>query len=258
LDEFRVYYQPLVCLQTAKIIGFETLSRWQRPQGIVMPGEFIHVADEIGVTISINRQLMRESYEQLRRWQALFPSEIPLTISANITAKQFALPDLPAQIAEILRQTGVDPHCVDLEITENIAMADADRSAVILAELKALGVRLSIDDFGTGYSSLSRLQRFPVDILKIDRAFISSMEQDHETLEIVRIILLLAHNLGMKVVAEGIECEEHVTLLKELGCDMGQGYFFSRPADAASIEQLLARDNGATGVRSKAARVSAY
>jgi PAS domain S-box-containing protein len=257
LDEFRVYYQPLVCLQTAKIIGFETLSRWQRPQGIVMPGEFIHVADEIGVTISINRQLMRESYEQLRRWQALFPSEIPLTISANITAKQFALPDLPAQIAEILRQTGVDPHCVDLEITENIAMADADRSAVILAELKALGVRLSIDDFGTGYSSLSRLQRFPVDILKIDRAFISSMEQDHETLEIVRIILLLAHNLGMKVVAEGIECEEHVTLLKELGCDMGQGYLFSRPADAASIEQLLARDKGATGVRSKAARVSA-
>jgi PAS domain S-box-containing protein len=258
LDEFRVYYQPLVCLETAKIIGFETLSRWQRPQGIVMPGEFIHVADEIGVTISINRQLMRESYEQLRRWQALFPSETPLTISANITAKQFALPDLPAQIAEILRQTGVDPHCVDLEITENVAMADADRSAVILAELKALGVRLSIDDFGTGYSSLSRLQRFPVDILKIDRAFISSMEQDHETQEIVRIILLLAHNLGMKVVAEGIEREEHVTLLKELGCDMGQGYLFSRPADAASIEQLLARDNGTTGVRSKAARVPAY
>lgn len=258
LDEFRVYYQPLVCLETAKIIGFETLSRWQRPQGIVMPGEFIHVADEIGVTISINRQLMRESYEQLRRWQALFPSETPLTISANITAKQFALPDLPAQIAEVLRQTGVDPHCVDLEITENVAMADADRSAVILAELKALGVRLSIDDFGTGYSSLSRLQRFPVDILKIDRAFISSMEQDHETQEIVRIILLLAHNLGMKVVAEGIEREEHVTLLKELGCDMGQGYLFSRPADAASIEQLLARDNGTTGVRSKAARVPAY
>jgi diguanylate cyclase (GGDEF)-like protein/PAS domain S-box-containing protein len=256
LDEFRVYYQPLVSLQTSKIIGFETLSRWQRPQGIVMPGAFIHVADEIGITLAINRQLMREACEQLRRWHALFPSEKPLTISANITAKQFAQPDLAAQIGEILKQTGVDPQCVDLEITENVAMADAERSAVVLSELKALGVRLSIDDFGTGYSSLCRLQRFPVDVLKIDRAFISGMEQDHETHEIVRIILLLAHSLGMKVVAEGIEREEHVTMLKEMGCELGQGYLFSKPADAATMEQLLATHKTGAGVRAKAMAVS--
>jgi PAS domain S-box-containing protein len=257
LNEFRVYYQPLVALQSAKIVGFETLSRWQRPQGIVMPGEFIGVADEIGATLSINRQLLREACEQLRRWQALFPADPPLTISANITPKQFVQPDLAAQIGEILRQTGVDPRCVDLEITENVAMADAERSAIVLSELKALGVRLSIDDFGTGYSSLCRLQKFPVDILKIDRTFISGMEHDHETQEIVRIILMLAHSLGMKVVAEGIEREEHVAMLKDLGCELGQGYLFSKPADATSMEQLLAMHGGVAGVRAKATGVSA-
>jgi PAS domain S-box-containing protein len=257
LDEFRVYYQPLVSLQTSKIVGFETLSRWQRPQGIVMPGQFIHVADEIGVTLSINRQLMREACDQLRRWQALFPADAPLTVSANITAKQFAQPDLAAQIGEIIRQTGVDPRCVDLEITENVAMADAERSAVVLSELKALGVRLSIDDFGTGYSSLCRLQRFPVDVLKIDRTFISGMDQDHETQEIVRIILLLAHSLGMKVVAEGIEKPEHVAMLKELGCEYGQGYLFSKPVDAAAMEQFLVKGNGAAGVQLRAVGATA-
>jgi PAS domain S-box-containing protein len=257
LDEFRVYYQPLVSLQNTKIVGFETLSRWQRGQGIVMPGEFIQVADEIGITLAINRHLMREACEQLLRWQALFPAEPPLTISANITARQFAQPDLAAQIGEILDQTGVDPSCVDLEITENVAMADAERSAVVLSELKALGVRLSIDDFGTGYSSLSRLQRFPVDVLKIDRTFISGMEHDHETHEIVRIILMLARNLGMKVVAEGIERAEHVSMLRELGCEMGQGYLFSRPVDAVAIEQLLTIHGGASNVRAKAAGFSA-
>jgi PAS domain S-box-containing protein len=257
LDEFRVYYQPLVSLETSKIVGFETLSRWQRPEGIVMPGAFIEVADEIGVTLSINRQLMREACEQLRRWNALFQSETPLMVSANITAKQFAQPDLAQQIGEILKQTGVDPRCVDLEITENVAMADAERSAVVLSELKALGVRLSIDDFGTGYSSLCRLQRFPVDVLKIDRAFISGMEQDHDTQEIVRIILLLAHSLGMKVVAEGIERTEHVAMLKDLGCEFGQGYLFSKPADAAAMEKLLTQNGNSSGLRAMGAKASA-
>jgi PAS domain S-box-containing protein len=240
MDEFRVYYQPLVSLQNSKIVGFETLSRWQRPHGIVMPGAFIQVADEIGLTLSINRQLMREACEQLGRWHLLFPGEPPLTVSANITARQFAQPDLAAQIGEILHETGIDPKCVDLEITENVAMADAERSAVALAELKALGVRLSIDDFGTGYSSLCRLQRFPVDVLKIDRAFVSGLENDHETQEIVRTILVLAHSLGMKVVAEGIERQEQMAMLKDLGCELGQGYLFSKPADASAMERFLA------------------
>jgi PAS domain S-box-containing protein len=239
LDEFRVYYQPLVSLQNRQIVGFEALTRWQRPQGIVMPGEFIAVADEIGLIVPINRKLLREACQQLLRWHAMFPSDPPLGISVNVTAKQFALPDLATQIGEILQETGMNPHCVDLEITENIAMADAARSAIVLSELKALGVRLSIDDFGTGYSSLSRLQRFPVDTLKIDRAFISGMDRDLETHEIVRIIIMLAHNLGLRVVAEGIEEQEQMDMLKHIGCELGQGYLFSKPADVNTIEQLL-------------------
>jgi EAL domain-containing protein (putative c-di-GMP-specific phosphodiesterase class I) len=158
----------------------------------------------------------------------------------NITPKQFSQPDLASQIDTILQQTGMDPRCVDLEIAETIAMADADRSVVVLSELKALGVRLNIDDFGTGFSSLSRLQRFPVDTLKIDRSFVSRMDRDPETQEIVRIIVMLAHGLGLRVVAEGVETEEQSDLLKQIGCELAQGYLFSKPASAETIEDVLA------------------
>jgi PAS domain S-box-containing protein len=239
LNEFRVHYQPLVSLTTGKIVAFEALSRWQRPQGIVMPGEFIAVADEIGLILPMNRQLLHDACLQLRRWHELFPSDPPLAIGVNVTAKQFAQPDLASQIGEILRQTDTDPACVDLEITENIAMADVERSAVVLSQLKALGVHLSIDDFGTGYSSLSRLQRFPVDTLKIDRTFVSEMDRDRDTGEIVRVIAMLARNLGLKVVAEGIERQEQMEMLRGLGCETGQGYLFSKPVSADAIEQLM-------------------
>jgi len=238
-DEFRVYYQPLVSLPEARIVGFEALTRWQRASGIVMPGEFISVADETGLILPLNRQLLRESCQQLGRWLSMFPSDPKLTISVNVTAKQFAQPDLASQISEILQQTQTDPRLVNLEITEDIAMGDPDRSAVVLSELKALGVRLSIDDFGTGYSSLSRLQGFPVDTLKIDRSFVSTMVSDPETQEIVRIIVMLAHNLGLSVVAEGIENQQQMGLLSHLGCEMGQGYLFSKPAAPETIENLL-------------------
>lgn len=241
MNEFRTHYQPLVSLQDRHIVGFEALTRWQRPQGIVMPGEFIAVADETGIILPINRTLLRESCEQLRRWQNLFPSDPPLALNVNIAAKQFAQPDLSAQIGEILQKTGTDPRCVDLEITEGIAMGDAERSAVVLSQLKALGVKLSIDDFGTGYSSLSRLRRFPVDTLKIDRTFISGIDQDPETFEIVGTIVMLAHNLGLRAVAEGIENQKQMDMLRDLGCELGQGYLFSRPSDVATIEQLLTR-----------------
>jgi EAL domain-containing protein (putative c-di-GMP-specific phosphodiesterase class I) len=239
LGEFRVYYQPVVSLRDMQIVGFETLSRWQRPTGIVMPGEFIAVADEIGIILPLNRQLLEEACQQLRAWQELFPSDPPLAIAVNITPKQFAQLDLAAQIGQILQQTGIDPKCLDLEITETIAMADARHSSVALAQLKALGARLSIDDFGTGYSSLSRLQRFPVDTLKIDRAFISRMDTDLETYEIVRIIVMLAHSLGLKVVAEGVETAEQVDMLKQIGCELAQGYLFSKPVSHQEIQQLL-------------------
>lgn len=238
--QFRVYYQPIVSLQTGKITGFEALTRWQRPEGILAPIAFIAVAEETGLIIPMNRQLLREACQHLRSWQSEFPSDSPLTMSVNITSREFVQPDLVSEIRKSLDQTGVDPGCLQLEIVETIAMGDAEKSGHVLAQLKALGVRLSIDDFGTGYSSLSRLRRIPVDTLKIDRAFISNMDTDPENREIVRAIIVLAHNLGLKVVAEGTEKEEHIDLLKQFNCEMAQGYLFSRPADDQAMLKLLA------------------
>jgi PAS domain S-box-containing protein len=243
--EFRVYYQPIVWLQTGRIAGFEALTRWQRPEGILAPMEFIAVAEETGLIIPMNRQLLREACQHLRSWQSEFPSSPPLTMSVNLSSREFAQPDLASEIGRVLDQTGVDPGCLQLEIIETIAMGDAEKSGHVLAHLKALGVRLSIDDFGTGYSSLSRLRRIPVDTLKIDRAFISNMDRDPESREIVRIIIMLAHNLGLKAVAEGTETEGQVNLLKQLNCEMAQGYFFSRPADDQAMLKLLVSNHSA-------------
>jgi PAS domain S-box-containing protein len=245
LGEFRVYYQPIVSLQTGKITGFEALTRWQRPEGILPPVAFIAVAEETGLIIPMNRQLLREACQHLRSWQSEFPSDPPLTMSVNITSREFAQPDLAGEIRKSLEQTGIDPSCLQFEIIETIAMGDAEESGLVLAQLKALGVRLSIDDFGTGYSSLSRLRRIPVDTLKIDRAFISNMDSDKENREIVRAIIVLAHNLGLKVVAEGTETEEHISLLKQFNCELAQGYLFSRPADDQAMAQLLISNQGA-------------
>jgi EAL domain-containing protein (putative c-di-GMP-specific phosphodiesterase class I) len=242
-------------LLNGQIVGFEALSRWQRPEGLVMPGEFIAVADETGLILPINRQLLYDASRQLRAWQALFPSDPPLTLNVNITPKQFAQPELASQIAKTLQETGLDPRCVNLEITETIAMGDAKRSAVVLSELKAIGVSLDIDDFGTGYSSLSRLQGFPVDTLKIDRAFISRIDTDLATHEIVRIIVMLAHGLRLKVVAEGVETQAQVDLLKDIGCELAQGYFYSKPVAVETIEQLLS-DNRAACVSSTRAKTA--
>jgi PAS domain S-box-containing protein len=255
LNQFLVYYQPVVSLSTGQIVGFETLSRWQRPEGLVMPGEFIAVANETGIILPMNRQLLYDACRQLLSWQALFPSDPPLTINVNVSPKEFAQPDLAAQIGRTLQETGLDPSCVNLEITETIAMADADRSALVLSELKALGVRLEIDDFGTGYSSLSRLQHFPVDTLKIDRSFVSRMDTDPETREIVRLIVMLAHGLGLKIVAEGIETQAQADMLKNLGCELAQGYLYSRPVPSQAIDQLL-RENRAAAVSVKAAKAA--
>jgi diguanylate cyclase (GGDEF)-like protein len=239
LGEFRVHYQPIVSLQSGKIVGFEALSRWQRTEGLLLPAQFIQIAEETGIIVPMNRLLLREACLQLRAWHAQFPCDPPLTISVNISPKEFVQTDLAAQIGTILVEVGIDPRSIDVEITETIAMADPQRSSLVLSELKALGVHISIDDFGTGYSSLSRLQGFSVDALKIDRTFISKIDTDSETREIVRIIIILAHNLGLKVVAEGAETEEQVRLLKELKCELVQGYFFARPGDHAAAQALL-------------------
>ncbi len=243
LGEFRTHYQPIISLKTGRITGFEALTRWQHGDRLLAPAEFIAVADETGLIIPMNRLLLREACEQVTSWHAQFPAEPALTMSVNITSKEFAHPNLAKGIGETLKQTGLDPKNLQLEITETIAMGDPERAASVLSELKALGVRLSVDDFGTGYSSLSRLQQFPVDSLKIDRAFISRMDSDAESHKIVRIIIMLAQNLGLVTVAEGTETEEQVNQLKELDCGFAQGYYFSKPADHQAISDLLLKVN---------------
>ncbi len=238
-NEFRIHYQPIVTLASGQIEGFEALSRWQRADGLVPPADFISVASETGLILPMNRDLLRHACAQIRQWQSLFPSNVPLGVSVNVTAPEFAQPDLAAQIRQILQEGEVDPGRITFEITETIAMADPERSLRTLLELNDLGVRLSLDDFGTGFSSLCRLRQFPFHSLKIDRSFVSRMVEDSETREIVRIILMLAHNLGMKVVAEGIEQPEQMGMLLEFGCELGQGYLFSRPVESGQIEALL-------------------
>jgi diguanylate cyclase (GGDEF)-like protein/PAS domain S-box-containing protein len=245
LGEFRTHYQPIISLQTGRITGFEALTRWQRAERLLMPGEFITVADETGLIIPMNRLLLREACEQLRSWHAQFSSQPPLTMSVNITSKEFAHPGLAKSIGQTLEQTRINPNSLQLEITETIAMGDPERAALVMAELKALGVRLSVDDFGTGYSSLSRLQQFPVDSLKIDRAFISQMDRDAEIHKIVQAIIMLAQTLGLATVAEGTETEAQVNQLKELACGYAQGYYFSKPADHLAMSELLLKVNGA-------------
>jgi diguanylate cyclase (GGDEF)-like protein/PAS domain S-box-containing protein len=255
LGEFLVYYQPIVSLQNGRIVGFEALTRWQSPTGMVMPNDFIPVANETGIILSINRELLIEACRQLLHWQQLFPSDPPLSLSVNISPKEFAQADLASQFGRLLQEGGVDPKWVNLEITETSAMADAERSAGMLAQLKALGVGLDIDDFGTGYSSLSRLQRLPVDTLKIDRAFVSRVDSDQDTYEIVRIIVMLAHNLGLTVVAEGVETLAQLDLIRKVGCERAQGYLFSRPVDHHTILKLLeANRSTSAGFQFKAAK----
>jgi diguanylate cyclase (GGDEF)-like protein/PAS domain S-box-containing protein len=239
-DELKVVYQPIVSLQNDRIVGFEALSRWQRSGGIVMPGEFIEVADETGLIVPINRQLILEACHNLKSWRIQYPGEPSLFMSVNIPPRQFAHLNLAHDIAQILGQAGIEPGGLELEILETVAMGDSETANQVLSELKAVGVRLSIDDFGTGYSSLSRLQDLPIDTVKIDRSFIAPLDEKTASREIVRTIVLLAHAIGLRVVAEGVETEKQAHVLKTLGCDLAQGFFFGRPENAKSVGALLA------------------
>ena len=239
--ELIVYYQPIVSLQSGTITGFEALSRWRRGGRIAPPAEFIALADETGLIVPLNRALMKEACQQLRAWQSRFGCDPPLTMSFNVSQKQFDQPDLVEEIRALVEQAGVPANTVSLEIMETIAMGNADHALSVLAALKKSGVLLSLDDFGTGYSSLSRLPRFPVDTLKIDRLFISNMIADRDHYEIVRLVITLAHSIGLQVVAEGTETEEQVEALRRLGCEMAQGYLYSPPVDVDAASEFLMR-----------------
>ncbi len=239
-EEFHLQYQPIVSLATGKIHGFEALLRWQHPdRGFISPVEFIPVAEETGLIVPIGSWVLREACQQTQRWQQLLTNHTPLTMSVNLSGKQFTQPDLLDQVDQILRDTGLDTRSLKLEITESVMMANAESATKMLLKLKALGVQLHIDDFGTGYSSLSYLHRFPIDQLKVDRSFVQRMGAEDESSEIVRAIVTLAHNLGMKVTAEGVESAEQLRYLRELDCEYGQGYFFFRPLDAQAAERLI-------------------
>jgi diguanylate cyclase (GGDEF)-like protein/PAS domain S-box-containing protein len=238
--EFRLFYQPIVSLENGHIIGFEALIRWQHPEkGLISPDAFIPAAVENRLISSIRRWVLREAVWQMYTWHVKFSTKPPLYISVNLSGVRFTESDLAAQIDNVLQEIGLPPSCLKLEITESVIMENAKSTISTFSELKALGVQLSIDDFGTGYSSLSYLHRFPVDTLKVDRSFVSRMESNGENSAIVRTIIRLAHDLKMKVIAEGVETVEQLTQLRKLKCEYAQGYFFSKPVDSKAAEALI-------------------
>ncbi|MEH2002160.1 MAG: EAL domain-containing protein [Nostoc sp.] len=240
-EEFRLYYQPIISLTTGKIIGFEALIRWYHPErGIISPQDFIPLAEETGMIVSIGQWVLYEACHQMHTWHKKFPTSLPLTISVNFSGKQMTQPDVFEQVKHILQETGLQPSSLKLEITETLLMDNFELATIVLSQLTALNVELHMDDFGTGYSSFSYLHRLPIKTLKIDRSFINNIGSRGENLEIVRAIVTLAHNLNMSVTAEGIETVEQLAQLKALECDYGQGYFLSPPMESAEVEVLLA------------------
>ena len=241
-EEFCVYYQPIVSLDTGFLSGFEALARWEHPErGIISPSEFISVAEDTRLIIPLGLWVLREACRQMCQWQWQSPANSSLTLSVNLSGKQLTEPKLIEQIEGILNETHLNPRCLKLEITESVVMENAEAAIAMLQQLKALGVQLSIDDFGTGYSSLSYLHRFPIDTLKIDRSFISQMSMSDENAEIVHTIKTLASNMGMEVIAEGVETLQQLTQLAALNCEYAQGYLFSKPLDAEAAGVLIVK-----------------
>jgi len=238
--EFQVYYQAIVSLATNQLSGFEALVRWQHPRyGLLSPTKFLPVAQETGLIVQLDWWVMQEACRQMVQWQAELALGLPLSISINLSGLQFVQLDIAVQVAEILQKTGLDSRCLKLEITETAITASAELAMTTLAQLRDMQVQLSIDDFGTGYSSLSRLHDFPIDALKIDYSFVSRLCVNGESLEIVRAIVNLAQNLGLDAIAEGIETSEQANLLRELGCQYGQGYLFSLPLPSEQAKTLM-------------------
>src|SRR5215203_2303945 len=243
-DELFVDYQPIVSLQSRTLIGFEALARWRHPEfGLVPPKEFIPVAEETGLILTIGQTVLESACRQAREWQETYPAAPPLFVSVNLSVKQFNQPDLVENIASLLEEFQLPPRCLKLEITESVFSDNIEAAVGLLTQLRELGVQLSIDDFGTGYSSLSYLQRFPIDTLKIDRSFVTQMMENEENLAIVRTIVALAQNLGMDVVAEGVETEDQLALQRKLECENGQGFLFSTPLGGRQVDQFIAAHN---------------
>lgn len=238
--ELRIFYQPIVSLTDGQLVGFEALVRWQHPnRGLLLPATFIPLAEETGLVISIDRWVLQEAVQQIRRWQMQYPSDPPLTININISSQQLAQPDLIERMKQILQETGLEPSSLRLEITESTILQNNEYTNIIFTELQNLGIEVQIDDFGTGYSSLGYLHQFPVNALKIDRSFIAHLENSSDSSQIVQTVVALAHELGMEAIAEGLETVGQVDRLRAIGCDFGQGYFLCIPLTQDATGELL-------------------
>jgi EAL domain-containing protein (putative c-di-GMP-specific phosphodiesterase class I) len=243
--ELRVVYQPTISLTTGEIVGVEALLRWEHPErGMLVPVDFIDVAEETGLIVPIGTWVVEQACRQAQRWLAARPDGEPFFVSVNLSSRQLDTALLIDNVADVLERTGLPSGTLGLEITESVIMRDPESSTTSLRALKDLGVRLAVDDFGTGYSSLAYLRRFPVDLLKVDRAFVDGLGADSGDAEdraIVAAVVSLAHTLGMKAIAEGVETADQLAELRAMGCDMAQGFFVAKPLTAPDIDDLLAR-----------------
>jgi diguanylate cyclase (GGDEF)-like protein len=241
-QEFLLYYQPIVAIANNQLTGFEVLVRWQNPKrGLISPSEFITIAEDTGLIIPIGEWILKAACQQLSVWQQKFPNAESMHISINLSSKQIEQLDFVERLVKILDETGLSGENLRLEITETVLMDRGEKTIELLNKIKEQKIQLSVDDFGTGYSSLSYLHRFPIDTLKIDRSFVKPIDAEGKNCEIVKTIITLAHSLGIKAIAEGIETSEQLAELKKLGCDEGQGYLFTKPVNLEAAELIIAR-----------------
>jgi EAL domain-containing protein (putative c-di-GMP-specific phosphodiesterase class I) len=243
-DEFEVYYQPVVALDTGRTVGMEALVRWEHPErGLVAPSEFVPLAEEIGLIVPIGRRVLREACQQAREWQGRYPSvssDLPLIVGVNLSARQLRHPGLLEDVEGALRESGLDPRWLTLEITESAVVGDGESRVGILRKLREQGVRFALDDFGTGYSSLSYLKRLPAGLLKLDGSFVGEIGVSPGEDEVLLAgVIGIAHGLGLTVCAEGVETAEQAARLRELGCDLAQGHHFSGPLPGEAASRLL-------------------
>ena len=241
-EEFLLHYQPKIDLTSGEMTGAEALIRWSSPdRGLVYPEQFVSMAEESGLIVPIGRWVLREACRQVQAWLDAGLRALPVAV--NTSAVEFRHADFLEGVAQILKETGLAPRYLELELTESVLMHDAESSVSVLESLKAMGVRLAVDDFGTGYSSLSYLRRFPIDTLKIDRSFVGDIATNADDSTIVSAVIAMGRTLGQRVIAEGVETQEQLTFLRTRQCDEGQGFHFSRPLPAEDFARLLVDGN---------------
>jgi EAL domain-containing protein (putative c-di-GMP-specific phosphodiesterase class I) len=237
-DELVLHYQPVIDMHSGQITAMEALVRWQHPEkGLIPPDTFIQIAEETGLIVAIGEWVLRTACEMQCAWEQ--SSGRPIRIAVNLSPRQFVIGDLLKSVTQIIHQSGCNAACLELEITESLMMHNRDRAEVLMTQLKELGVSVAVDDFGTGYSSLAYLKRFPIDSLKIDRSFIVDIPDDQDNAAITQAIIAMAHNLNLRVIAEGVETLEQFNFLRDHGCDEMQGFYISRPLTGEQASALL-------------------